>query len=126
MIAGLGIERFALVAGGSLGGMITLEVALTRPASVDHVLPIAAPAATGVLLDECTAAHPCDALDRIVDAVTPAAGAVVAVLYRQAVDARYGPKMYDGSGGWGWNGREYADWGIHDFCEVKGIVGYGE
>ena len=24
------------------------------------------------------------------------------------------------------NGREYADWGIHDFCEVKGIVGYGE
>ena len=24
------------------------------------------------------------------------------------------------------NGREYANWGIHDFCEVKGIVGYGE
>ncbi len=24
------------------------------------------------------------------------------------------------------NGREYADWGIHDFCEIKGIVGYGE
>lgn len=24
------------------------------------------------------------------------------------------------------NGREYADWGIHDFLEVKGIVGYGE
>jgi aldehyde dehydrogenase (NAD+) len=23
------------------------------------------------------------------------------------------------------NGREYADWGIHDFCEVKGIVGFG-
>jgi aldehyde dehydrogenase (NAD+) len=23
------------------------------------------------------------------------------------------------------NGREYAGWGIHDFCEVKGIVGYG-
>jgi aldehyde dehydrogenase (NAD+) len=22
------------------------------------------------------------------------------------------------------NGREYAGWGIHDFCEVKGIVGY--
>jgi homoserine O-acetyltransferase len=43
----LGIERFALVAGGSLGGMITLEVALERPESVDHVLPMAAPAATG-------------------------------------------------------------------------------
>lgn len=24
------------------------------------------------------------------------------------------------------NGREYADWGIHDFCEVKAIVGYGK
>ncbi len=23
------------------------------------------------------------------------------------------------------NGREYADWGIHDFCEIKGIVGWG-
>ncbi len=24
------------------------------------------------------------------------------------------------------NGREYADWGIRDFCEVKGIVGWGD
>ncbi|GEO86154.1 MULTISPECIES: aldehyde dehydrogenase family protein [Alphaproteobacteria] len=24
------------------------------------------------------------------------------------------------------NGREYADFGIHDFLEIKGIVGYGE
>jgi aldehyde dehydrogenase (NAD+) len=23
------------------------------------------------------------------------------------------------------NGREYADWAIHDFCEVKALVGYG-
>lgn len=23
------------------------------------------------------------------------------------------------------NGREYADWAIHDFLEVKGIIGYG-
>lgn len=23
------------------------------------------------------------------------------------------------------NGREYAGWGIHDFCEVKALVGYG-
>ena len=45
----LGIERFALVAGGSLGGMITLEVALARPDRVDHVMPIAAPAAIGAL-----------------------------------------------------------------------------
>ena len=24
------------------------------------------------------------------------------------------------------NGREYADWGLHDFCETKAIVGYGQ
>ncbi|VDC33358.1 aldehyde dehydrogenase family protein [Pseudogemmobacter humi] len=23
------------------------------------------------------------------------------------------------------NGREYAGWGIHDFCEIKGVVGWG-
>jgi aldehyde dehydrogenase (NAD+) len=23
------------------------------------------------------------------------------------------------------NGREYADWAIHDFLELKGIIGYG-
>ncbi len=45
----LGIERFALVIGGSLGGMIALEVALEAPGRVDHVVPIAAPAATGAL-----------------------------------------------------------------------------
>ncbi len=45
----LGIGRFALVAGGSLGGMISLEVALERPDGVDHVMPVAAPAATGGL-----------------------------------------------------------------------------
>ena len=42
-----GIERLAVVTGGSLGGMIALEVALERPDRVDHVVPIAAPAATG-------------------------------------------------------------------------------
>jgi homoserine O-acetyltransferase/O-succinyltransferase len=43
----LGIERLALATGGSLGGMVSLEVALARPGFVDHVVPIAAPAATG-------------------------------------------------------------------------------
>lgn len=23
------------------------------------------------------------------------------------------------------NGREYADWAIHDFCEIKGVIGWG-
>jgi homoserine O-acetyltransferase len=45
----LGIDRFAVVTGGSLGGMIALEVALERPDAVDHVVPIAAPAATGAM-----------------------------------------------------------------------------
>ena len=45
----LGIESFALAAGGSLGGMVALEVALERPAAVGHVVPIGAPAATGPL-----------------------------------------------------------------------------
>ena len=35
----LGIERWAVVTGGSLGGMIALEVALERPDRVDHVVP---------------------------------------------------------------------------------------
>ncbi|MBA2720408.1 MAG: alpha/beta fold hydrolase [Chloroflexi bacterium] len=43
----LGIEEIALVVGGSLGGMVALEVGLARPAAVRHVMPIAAPAATG-------------------------------------------------------------------------------
>jgi len=45
----LGIERLALVTGGSLGGMVALEIALERPADVERVLPIAAPASTGPL-----------------------------------------------------------------------------
>jgi homoserine O-acetyltransferase/O-succinyltransferase len=45
----LGIERFVLVTGGSLGGMVAQEVALERPERVDHLLPMAAPAATGAM-----------------------------------------------------------------------------
>ena len=43
----LRIDSFALATGGSLGGMVVLEVALERPGAVAHVLPIAAPTATG-------------------------------------------------------------------------------
>jgi homoserine O-acetyltransferase len=45
----LGISRLDLVVGGSLGGMVALEVALERPEAVDAVMPIAAPAAIGNL-----------------------------------------------------------------------------
>ena len=49
LLDALGIDRIALVVGGSLGGMVALEVALTRPDAVHDVMPIAAPAATGPL-----------------------------------------------------------------------------
>ncbi len=49
LLDSLGIERLALVTGGSLGGMVALEVALERPAAVRATFPIAAPAATGAL-----------------------------------------------------------------------------
>ena len=45
----LGIERLSLVVGGSLGGMVALEVALERPEAVEVVMPIAAPARIGNL-----------------------------------------------------------------------------
>lgn len=49
LLDALGIRELALTTGGSLGGMVALEVALERPAAVRHVLPMAAPAATGPL-----------------------------------------------------------------------------
>ena len=45
----LGIHDVALLVGGSLGGMVALEIALARPGSVGTVMAIAAPAATGAL-----------------------------------------------------------------------------
>jgi homoserine O-acetyltransferase len=45
----LGVPGLALVLGGSLGGMVSLEVALERPEAVRSVVPIAAPASTGAL-----------------------------------------------------------------------------
>jgi homoserine O-acetyltransferase len=47
LLDALGVNEVALVVGGSLGGMVALEIALTRPTAVRHVVPIAAPAATG-------------------------------------------------------------------------------
>lgn len=45
----LGIGRVALLTGGSLGGMVALEMAVERPEAIAHVLPMAAPAAIGPL-----------------------------------------------------------------------------
>lgn len=49
LLAAVGIERIALVTGGSLGGMVALESALEHPDRVGVVVPLAAPAATGAL-----------------------------------------------------------------------------
>ena len=49
LLDALGIERVGLAVGGSLGGMVALEVALVRPGATADVMPIAAPAATGPL-----------------------------------------------------------------------------
>ncbi len=49
LLDALGVPELALVVGGSLGGMVALEVALERPQAVRSVGPIAAPAATGAL-----------------------------------------------------------------------------
>jgi homoserine O-acetyltransferase len=49
LLDALGIEDVALVTGGSLGGMVALEIGLDRPVAVAHVVPIAAPAATGAM-----------------------------------------------------------------------------
>lgn len=49
LLDALGIRRLELVTGGSLGGMVSLEVALARPDAVRAVVPIAAPATIGAL-----------------------------------------------------------------------------
>ena len=49
LLDALGIEKAALAVGGSLGGMVALEVALERPGDISRVVPIAAPARIGQL-----------------------------------------------------------------------------
>jgi homoserine O-acetyltransferase len=49
LLDALAIGELAVVTGGSLGGMVALEIALERPGAVRTVVPIAAPAATGAL-----------------------------------------------------------------------------
>jgi len=46
LLAHLGVERLALVTGGSLGGMVTLEWGRHSPVPVDALVVFAAPAAT--------------------------------------------------------------------------------
>ena len=49
LLDALGIGKLALAVGGSLGGMVALEVALERPGEITRVVPMAAPARIGQL-----------------------------------------------------------------------------
>jgi homoserine O-acetyltransferase len=49
LLDALGVTRLAVAVGGSLGGMVALEVALERPGEISRVVPIAAPARIGQL-----------------------------------------------------------------------------
>ena len=49
LLDALGITKLALAVGGSLGGMVALEVALERPGEISRVVPMAAPARIGQL-----------------------------------------------------------------------------
>ncbi len=49
LLDALGITKPAVAVGGSLGGMVALEVALERPGEINRVVPIAAPARIGQL-----------------------------------------------------------------------------
>jgi homoserine O-acetyltransferase len=49
LLDALGIGKLALAIGGSLGGMVALEVALERPGEISRVVPMAAPARIGQL-----------------------------------------------------------------------------
>jgi homoserine O-acetyltransferase len=49
LLDALGIGKLTLAVGGSLGGMVALEVALERPGEITRVVPMAAPARIGQL-----------------------------------------------------------------------------
>jgi homoserine O-acetyltransferase len=49
LLDALGSTKLAVAVGGSLGGMVALEVALERPGEISRVVPVAAPARIGQL-----------------------------------------------------------------------------
>jgi homoserine O-acetyltransferase len=73
------------VTGGSLGGMVALEVALERPQAVEHVLPIAAPAATGPMALAWNQIQ-LDLIDRLGDEGMALARQLAMTTYRSEAD----------------------------------------
>jgi len=85
LLDALGITDVALVVGGSLGGMVALEVALVRPTAVRHVMPIAAPAATGPLAIAWNHIQ-VELIDRLGDAGLALARQLAMTTYRSETD----------------------------------------
>jgi homoserine O-acetyltransferase len=85
LLDALGVPRLALVVGGSLGGMVALEVALERPEAVRSVAPIAAPAATGALAVAWNAIQ-CALVDRLGEDGLALARELAMTTYRSEAD----------------------------------------
>ncbi len=85
LLDALGIDDIGLVVGGSLGGMVGLEVALVRPTAVRHVMAIAAPAATGALAIAWNHIQ-VELIDRLGDAGLALARELAMTTYRSETD----------------------------------------
>jgi homoserine O-acetyltransferase/O-succinyltransferase len=87
----LGIGELAVATGGSLGGMVALEIGLERPAAVGTVLPMAAPAATGALAMAWNAIQ-IELIDRLGEDGLGIARQLAMTTYRSEVDfdSRFG------------------------------------
>lgn len=94
LLDAIGIEELSLVVGGSLGGMVALEVALERPERVATVMPIAAPAATGPLAIAWNGLQ-LEMIERLGDAGLDLARRLAMTTYRSAVDfgTRFGRRV---------------------------------
>ena len=94
LLDALGIDRIALTTGGSLGGMVALELAAERPSAVDHVVPIAAPAATGPLAIAWNHIQ-VSLIDRLGDAGLALARELAMTTYRSEADfdERFGRRL---------------------------------
>ena len=90
----LGIGQLAVVTGGSLGGMVSLEVALERPGAVGTVLPMAAPAATGALAMAWNAIQ-LEMIERLGEDGLAIARQLAMTTYRSEVDfdSRFGREL---------------------------------
>jgi homoserine O-acetyltransferase len=96
LLDALGIDRVALATGGSLGGMVALELAAERPSAVDHVLAIAAPAATGPMAIAWNHIQ-VSLIDRLGDAGLALARQLAMTTYRSEADfdERFGRRFED-------------------------------